>query len=136
MVKTISMQNDLNFSNLFEIWKSDALWQIILWKWTTLVIACNHLYVSIFSPLWKCWKIWKMFTFEEIFEDQITILMEIHLTWRIPVQNSGLIGIKMTPLHLGHLLLEILRLTVENFKKNYYMFSLWRHKIFTNFWPK
>ena len=31
------VQNDLNFSNLFEIWKSDALWQIILWKWTTLI---------------------------------------------------------------------------------------------------
>ena len=26
MVKTISMQNDLNFSNLFEICKSDQLW--------------------------------------------------------------------------------------------------------------
>ena len=60
-----------------------------------------YTFINCFSLLCKCGNIWEMFTFEEIFEDQITILMEIHLTWRIPVQNSGLIGIKKMPLHLG-----------------------------------
>ena len=60
-----------------------------------------YTFINCFSLLCKCGNIWEMFTFEEIFEDQITILMEIHLTWRIPVQNSGLIGIKKMPLQLG-----------------------------------
>ena len=60
-----------------------------------------YTFINCFSLLCKCGNIWEMFTSEEIFEDQITILMEIHLTWRIPVQNSGLIGIKKMPLQLG-----------------------------------